>query len=600
MSLQPFLSEGVLIEPASTQFSGFVAGTAGSGGFPPAPSPILYNGALYQVLQANANLQNQPINVKRSGDRGSTWQTLDPGNAPNKQSDDHTAGIFFDGNHTIILAWLPTGGAGVAMQGAVNLKNFDLSTQTWGPTYAAAGAPLVWTVQQAFQRPDGSILVLAAAQNAGLRIFGTTAYVFAGGAWSNFACDTNLVGGRESSGNIAAVMDSTGRVHLFMIATDPANILPEQNSYQLINTNNTLGTFAVVQTGIAPAGNLPGVPEMQPAISGDNVIVGLVDETQTFVSVSVGTPLSAPVFTRSGPIDSGAPASVFRFFAPAIACDSSGVYAAYLVQLNDANSTSTIQLTMTPNVNAPLTGWVPGIQAFNAATSPNASVSQWDFLQLSRQGGNTFASAIDVLAFGAGEATQFWLGVFSPPATVFSGGSSSGRVRCCPPEKIQDLMQAGEVLRQMLRQGNAWPWVHLFPPFDAVELNLIGDLVAPSPVPNLRISILQYTVPAGMRLFLFGVLQDVETAAFNPGDALWTVDENTVAGSIQGAGVQGLIGSPVPLGSVSAGRWWPFNRPYEFPEWTLLRSTVQNVNVPQAAPNYFVSGFLGYLVPVKR
>ncbi len=112
--------------------------------------------------------------------------------------------------------------------------------------------------------------------------------------------------------------------------------------------------------------------------------------------------------------------------------------------------------------------------------------------------------------------------------------------------------------------------------------------------------IVQYTVPSGFRFYLVGICQDFEGAAFSPGAALWTVDENAAAGSVQGSPVQGLQALPVAVGSFASGWWWEFDRAYEFAEQTLLRSTVVNVALVAGPPNFFTSMFLGYLVPVVR
>lgn len=177
------------------------------------------------------------------------------------------------------------------------------------------------------------------------------------------------------------------------------------------------------------------------------------------------------------------------------------------------------------------------------------------------------------------------------------GGSISGKFRCCPPTQARKLMEAAQIVRHMLKGSEAWPWDHLYPPPGSIPINLIGDVV--SPAVNVITPVLQYQVPIGMKLYLMAALLDKQAGAFNPGDALWTVDENAVGASVQGAGVQGLVSLPIPLGSFDIGRWWPFRRAYEFDPQTLLRSTVVNVNLPVGLPNYFVSCFLGYLVPVR-
>jgi len=156
-----------------------------------------------------------------------------------------------------------------------------------------------------------------------------------------------------------------------------------------------------------------------------------------------------------------------------------------------------------------------------------------------------------------------------------------------------------EALRQEVKRKTAWPYVHLEAPPDSIPVYPVGSIPA-GPVGVLEV-ILAYTVPIGFRLYMVGICQDFENGgAFNPGDALWTVDQNAAAGSVQGAPVQGVTNVPFPIGSFAAGNWWEFERPYEFAESTLLRSTVKNQNLAPGAPNFFSTMFLGYLVPVLR
>ena len=75
---------------------------------------------------------------------------------------------------------------------------------------------------------------------------------------------------------------------------------------------------------------------------------------------------------------------------------------------------------------------------------------------------------------------------------------------------------------------------------------------------------------------------------------LWTVDKDAVIPNVQGQPIQGLIQTPVPLGSFLRGVKWPLPRAYEFAPFTILRSTVVNQTLAGGA---FVSGFFGYLVP---
>jgi hypothetical protein len=112
--------------------------------------------------------------------------------------------------------------------------------------------------------------------------------------------------------------------------------------------------------------------------------------------------------------------------------------------------------------------------------------------------------------------------------------------------------------------------------------------------------VLVYRVPSGLRFYLLGLLEDFAGAGFDVGDALWTVDRNAQRPNVQGAPEQGLTQTPIPLGSLKRGVWWPLPRAYEYGPLTVLRSTVNNVNLGVGLPNAFVSGFFGYLLPVSR
>lgn len=170
-----------------------------------------------------------------------------------------------------------------------------------------------------------------------------------------------------------------------------------------------------------------------------------------------------------------------------------------------------------------------------------------------------------------------------------------GRFHCCVRTHEVHWTKMAEAVRRMKLNQQAWPYLHEFAPPVADEVNLIA--IANSLTAGSLLPVLSYTVPLGMRFFLEGILQDFAGAAFNPGDALWTIDRNASPLSLQSSYVQGLIQVPVPLGSFTARRQWWFKRAYEFGPNELVRSTVINVNLGVGAGNVFISGFFGYLVP---
>jgi hypothetical protein len=99
---------------------------------------------------------------------------------------------------------------------------------------------------------------------------------------------------------------------------------------------------------------------------------------------------------------------------------------------------------------------------------------------------------------------------------------------------------------------------------------------------------------------LRAIIQAFVGGAFLPGDATWTIDRNTPVGipNLQGQPEQGLINVPVPIGSFAPFAPDRFERCYEFEELDDVRSKATNVNLGVGSPNFFTSGFFGYLVPM--
>ena len=156
-----------------------------------------------------------------------------------------------------------------------------------------------------------------------------------------------------------------------------------------------------------------------------------------------------------------------------------------------------------------------------------------------------------------------------------------------------DLVEAAETV-MLQRWRELWPYIHVYPPPDAIPVHEIGYIANPGQGGTAEV--LRYQVQPGLRFIMQAILQVwVGGAAPAPGDALWTVSVNSdVSSSVQSMPVNGLSDVPVPLGSVEAGNKWPFERAYEFKGQDVVRSVVDNVNL---IDGFFVSGFFGYLVP---
>lgn len=161
-----------------------------------------------------------------------------------------------------------------------------------------------------------------------------------------------------------------------------------------------------------------------------------------------------------------------------------------------------------------------------------------------------------------------------------------------------DAVRAGRKLAAKEDRRSAWPYVHIFPPPEAVPVHGsdAGIQAAAVPAGGSSVTVCSYRVPSGFRFYMAAILQDFE-GSFNPGDTLWTVKVNPNNGS-QSRPVQGLTNQPVPLGSWRYGTQWPFMRAYEFEPLDVVQSIAENVNLNSPNTQNYVSGFFGWLLEV--
>lgn len=162
-----------------------------------------------------------------------------------------------------------------------------------------------------------------------------------------------------------------------------------------------------------------------------------------------------------------------------------------------------------------------------------------------------------------------------------------------------DATRAAQEVAKIRENQEQWPYEHIYPPKNARRVEVISTpLAAPDPADGIT-QVLLYTVPAGYRFFMREILLAFSGATFTPGDAIWAVDVNRPVGvtNNQGYPLEWLGNLSIPLGSWQQGNKWPFERAYEFAPLDQIRSKVTNVNLNAGAPNYFVSGFFGYLIP---
>jgi len=163
---------------------------------------------------------------------------------------------------------------------------------------------------------------------------------------------------------------------------------------------------------------------------------------------------------------------------------------------------------------------------------------------------------------------------------------------------------AMDTIRQDESNREKWPYQHVYPPVNAEPVHVIGFVPTPDTVVNVGVSgatvvVLTYQVPSGFRFILRSIIQTYEGGNFVPGQALWTIDRNTPlnVANFQAQPEQGLVAVPVRVGSFVPFTVDKFERAYEFESLDVVRSKATNVALGVDAPNFFISGFFGYLIP---
>lgn len=162
----------------------------------------------------------------------------------------------------------------------------------------------------------------------------------------------------------------------------------------------------------------------------------------------------------------------------------------------------------------------------------------------------------------------------------------------------RDAVRAGRKIAEKHTRKSDWPYVHIFPPPEAIPVHGsdTGIQTVAVGLAGATATVCTYLVPSGFRFYMAGILQDYE-GTFNPGDTLWTVKVNPNNG-LQSRPVQGLVNQPVPMGSWRYGTIWPFLRAYEFEPLDFIQSLAKNVGLAAGPPNTYVSGFFGWLLEV--
>jgi hypothetical protein len=160
-----------------------------------------------------------------------------------------------------------------------------------------------------------------------------------------------------------------------------------------------------------------------------------------------------------------------------------------------------------------------------------------------------------------------------------------------------DAVKAADVVMRDQSNREKWPYMHVYPPVNAEPVHVIGSVETPAL--GAQVIVLEYPVPSGFRFYLRGIIQTYEGGSFYSGQALWTIDRNTPVGvpNFQAQPEQGLIAVPVQVGSYHPWTVDEFARAYEFEALDIVRSKATNVSLGVGSPNFFTSGFFGYLVP---
>lgn len=241
---------------------------------------------LYQVLFTGTGISPSATTTNRLGifkrvaaSVGGAWTEQDSSNTPDPGMQSGYGVVSVKGT-VISICYL------MVYQFDLKIVTYDTATDTWG--MAGADYRLAYPLFRfAFvQRSDDIYVVVAGSP---FRLYYLT---YSAGAWST-QNDLLLEGGNVADG----VIDASDRIH---IVFNPTQTLPVGIVYYQISATYVISaTPFVVTVGLFQTS--PGLPSI--ALWGsDTVVIGFVpyDNPDAFsVNVYMGTPLSAPVFTRS-------------------------------------------------------------------------------------------------------------------------------------------------------------------------------------------------------------------------------------------------------------------------------------------------------------
>lgn len=320
--------------------------------------------------------------ILKSTDKGSTWAPLDLGNSPAFQ---HCSG-YFDGLRTVFCAFVTANsGAGV-----IELRNFDLVSETWGAVYGIAGAPVAGGTVAVWKRPNSTLLILYNGRTVGNPTasgMGGASYDLLAGSWGapfDVGGNVLLLTGWDAAQTVCSpqfatsVKDSTGVVHVFFNSSSNQTVPVVWGNrcfHQAVNVDDSLGPFTDFPGQVAPFPAFPynsqqlnayeGSPLGTPVIVGDMLVLPVLMRNDSIIdrfpvqlaNVYIGSPVANPVWSlnSAATIDPGALLDDFIFpqQSPMAACDGTTLYCVFPCQDEDGQNFARLRLCQTTNLANP-------------------------------------------------------------------------------------------------------------------------------------------------------------------------------------------------------------------------------------------------------
>lgn len=160
-----------------------------------------------------------------------------------------------------------------------------------------------------------------------------------------------------------------------------------------------------------------------------------------------------------------------------------------------------------------------------------------------------------------------------------------------------DSVRGAEAFRLAVQgRRDSWPYVHIYPPPNAIDVFQVSTLAVPSAASG-ETQVLRYQVNAGKRFYLQAVILGANVTII-PGDALFTLDRNSAIGVVNSQFMpeHGLVNINCQLGSTSQGSF-RLERAREFAPLDIIRIKATNVNLSEGGSNFYVCGIFGYEIP---